>query len=82
MPWLQPYIEDELKRLGKAGVRRLVMVPVSFVSDHIETLYELDQLYADVAKKNGIESYFRSRAFNGDPEFHQVLHSVLREHVV
>ena len=82
MPWLNPYLEDELRRLGQNGIRRVIVVPISFVSDHIETLWELDQLYAEVAKKSGIESYHRSRAFNGDPEFHQVLYSVLREHVV
>src|SRR5919205_1138248 len=50
MPWLEPYTEDELTRLGREGVRRVVVVPVSFVSDHIETLYELDLLYADLAR--------------------------------
>lgn len=79
MPWLQPYLEDELKRLGQAGVRRVVVVPVSFVSDHIETLYELDQLYAEQAREHGITHYYRARAFNGDPEFPRVLHSILAE---
>lgn len=77
MPWLQPYLEDELKRLGREGVRNLVVAPISFVSDHIETLFELDQLYADVAKKHGITNYRRARCFNGDPMFAQVLHSLL-----
>jgi ferrochelatase len=71
--WLQPYTEDELARLGRAGVKRIVVVPVSFVSDHIETLYELDLLYADHARKHGIESYHRSRVFNDDPRFGLVL---------
>jgi ferrochelatase len=79
LPWLQPYLEDELKRLGRAGVRRVVVVPVSFVSDHIETLYELDQLYAGQARGHGITHYYRARTFNGDPEFPRVLHSILAE---
>lgn len=79
MRWLEPYTEDELKRLGKAGIRRLVVAPISFVSDHIETLYELDQLYFEQAKSHGIEHYYRVRAFNDDPEFPRVLHSVLNE---
>ncbi len=78
MPWLTPYTEDELKRLAQAGLRRVVVVPVSFVSDHIETLWELDQLYADMARKDGIKYYYRARAFNGDPEFQSVLLDVLR----
>ena len=79
LPWLQPHLEDELKRLGRMGVRRVVVVPVSFVSDHIETLYELDQLYASQAREHGITHYYRARTFNGDPEFPRVLHSILAE---
>ncbi|OLE50786.1 MAG: ferrochelatase [Acidobacteria bacterium 13_1_20CM_3_53_8] len=79
LPWLQPYLEDEIKRLAKEGVRRLVVIPVSFVSDHIETLYELDQLYADLAREHGVTHYYRARAFNGDPEFPRVLRSILAE---
>eukprot|EP01031_Cornospumella_fuschlensis_P048119 gene48119-58940_t len=40
--WLQPYTEEKLRELGAAGVRNLVVVPVSFVSEHIETLEEID----------------------------------------
>ena len=54
MPWLAPYLDDELKRLGREGVRRVVVVPISFVSDHIETLFELDQLYAEVARRTAL----------------------------
>ena len=65
--------------LAADGVRRLVVVPLSFVSDHIETLYELDQLYAGLARRHGITHYYRARAFNGDPEFPKVLRSILGE---
>jgi ferrochelatase len=75
MPWLAPYTEDELEKLGKAGVRQVVVVPVSFVSDHIETLYELDLLYADHARSHGIVNYYRSRVFNDCPKFARVLAS-------
>lgn len=61
MPWLQPYTEDELTRLGREGVRRVVVVPVSFVSDHIETLYELDMLYREHALGEGVTHYYRAR---------------------
>ncbi|PWT88542.1 MAG: ferrochelatase [Blastocatellia bacterium] len=79
LPWLQPYLEDELKRLGQAGVNKVVIVPISFVSDHIETLFELDQLYAGVAREYGITQYFRARCFNGDPKFPRVLQSIISE---
>jgi len=80
LPWLQPYLEDELKRLGAAGLSDVVVVPISFVSDHIETLFELDQLYAGVAKAHGITNYQRARCFNDDPLFAELLHSLLLEH--
>ncbi|HKZ78367.1 MAG TPA: ferrochelatase [Pyrinomonadaceae bacterium] len=77
LPWLRPYLEEELKRLGQEGVRNVVVVPLSFVSDHIETLFELDQFYAGVARNHGITSYYRARCFNSDPAFPRVLHSLL-----
>lgn len=79
LPWLQPYLEDELKRLGKERVQKVVIVPISFVSDHIETLFELDQLYAELAKECGITQYKRARCFNADPRFPRILHSLLSE---
>ena len=79
MAWLEPYLEDELKRLAAEGVRRVVVVPLSFVSDHIETLFELDRLYADQARGHGITHYYRARTFNDDPEFAAVLRAILKE---
>jgi ferrochelatase len=72
-------LEDELKRLGREGVDAVVVVPISFVSDHIETLFELDQLYIEVARKHGIKHYYRARCFNDNPQFPRVLQSILME---
>lgn len=79
LPWLKPYLDDELKRLGRDGVESVVVVPISFVSDHIETLFELDRLYAEVARKHGIKHYYRARCFNDNPQFPRVLQSILTE---
>ncbi len=79
LPWLQPYLENELRRLGMGGVKRVVVLPISFVSDHIETLFELDQLYAELARSHGITHYYRAPCFNDNPEFPRVLHSILAE---
>ena len=76
---MQPYLEEEIQRLGREGVRRVVVVPISFVSDHIETLFELDQLYARLAASSGIQHYYRARTFNDDPAFARVLYSILGE---
>jgi ferrochelatase len=80
VPWLQPYTEDELARLGRSGRKEVIVAPISFVSDHIETLHELDELYMHQARGHGIETYVRTRAFNDDPEFFEVLRSVYVDH--
>ncbi len=79
MRWLEPYLEDELPRLAAAGARDLVVCPVSFVSDHIETLWELDMLYAGKAAELGFRSYRRVPVFNGDERFFSVLKEVMND---
>lgn len=53
--WLEPSTEDVLRGLRKEGVREVLMVPISFVSDHIETLYEIDILYRGMAEEMGLK---------------------------
>jgi ferrochelatase len=67
--WLAPDTVDEVARLGREGVRTLVVVPVSFVSDHIETLHELDIRLAARAREAGIQSFLRAPALNDAPAF-------------
>jgi ferrochelatase len=75
--WAKPYVEEEIPRLAKAGTKSLIIVPISFVCDHIETLFEIDQLYAQLAKDSGIANFYRSRCFNDDAEFPEILHDIL-----
>ncbi|MEH2245477.1 ferrochelatase [Nostoc sp.] len=67
--WLQPYTEDALKKLGAEGVKDLVVVPISFVSEHIETLQEIDIEYREVAEESGIHNFRRVPAPNTHPVF-------------
>ncbi|MEH2239390.1 ferrochelatase [Nostoc sp.] len=67
--WLQPYTEDALKELGAQGVKDLAVVPISFVSEHIETLQEIDIEYREVAEKSGIHNFRRVPAPNTHPVF-------------
>lgn len=48
---MRPYTDDSIRELARAGVRSLVVVPISFVSEHIETLEEIDCEYAELAKE-------------------------------
>jgi ferrochelatase len=60
-------------QLGKQGVDDVLVVPISFVSEHIETLYELDILYKKVAAEAGVKNFRRVPALNSDPTFIRAL---------
>ncbi len=66
--WIGPSTEEALDRAAHDGVAVLV-VPLAFVSDHSETLVELDVEYRELAHKLGIPGYFRAPTQNGDPAF-------------
>ena len=66
--WLQPYTEEEIRRAG-AEQRPILIVPVAFVSEHSETLYELDREYFDVAIESGVPVYLRAPTVGTDSEF-------------
>lgn len=67
--WIGPGTEETIEELAASGVKHLLVVPLSFVSDHIETLYEIDQLFADAARRAGIIEYRRPDALNTHPLF-------------
>jgi ferrochelatase len=66
--WLGPSTEEVLRGLASEGVKDVLVVPVSFVSDHIETLYEIDILYKGVAESLGIRLR-RVESLNAHPRF-------------
>jgi ferrochelatase len=67
--WLQPYTEDAIEALAHEGVKDLVVVPISFVSEHIETLQEIDIEYREIATESGIQGFHRVPALNTHPRF-------------
>jgi protoporphyrin/coproporphyrin ferrochelatase len=67
--WLRPYTDDVLPQLGEKGVKNLVVVPVSFVSEHVETLEEIDMEYRELATHSGITNWRRCPALNTDQAF-------------
>jgi ferrochelatase len=71
--WIGPGTEEVIAQLGREGVKDLLMVAVSFVSDHIETLYEIDQLFTEEAHAAGITTVTRSRALDTHPLFIEAL---------
>src|SRR6476661_765218 len=71
--WIGPGTEEVLAELGDEGVRDVLVIPLSFVSDHIETLYVVDMLFADAARAAGITGYYRPPALNCHPLFIEAL---------
>ncbi|HYZ64230.1 MAG TPA: ferrochelatase [Acetobacteraceae bacterium] len=66
--WIGPSTEEEITRAARDKVAVRV-VPIAFVSEHSETLVELDVEYRHVAEKEGVPFYFRAPAQNSDPAF-------------
>lgn len=82
LPWLEPGTEDTIKALVKRGQKNLMLIPIAFVSDHIETLHELDIEYAvDVGKEVGAERIARCAAPNDDPTFISCLTDIVKTHL-
>ncbi len=71
--WLEPSTEESIARLAESGCRNLLVVPISFVCDHIETLYEIDITYTALARERGIVNFRRAPSLNTDPLFIECL---------
>ena len=68
LEWIGPSTDDEIRRAGTDKVS-LVVVPIAFVSEHSETLVELDIEYGHLAEENGVPGYVRVPAVGSSPEF-------------
>ncbi len=79
-PWLGPPIEQHLGDLAAQGVRDVLSVPVGFVSDHVETLYDLDIQAKKAAQAHGMR-FERPPALNDDALFIGALAELVRERI-
>ncbi|MGC1090214.1 MAG: ferrochelatase, partial [Candidatus Acidiferrum sp.] len=67
--WLQPPLTGTIERLGTEGVKEMLVVPISFVTEHIETLHEIDIEAREEAEKFGIEVFRMMPAVGDSPLF-------------
>ncbi len=74
--WLEPATNKVLQDMGRNGIEKVLAIPVSFVSDHIETLQEIDILYRDLAAAAGIREFHRAASPNLRPKFIEALAAV------
>jgi ferrochelatase len=77
LAWLGPSVEEELRRAGHDGVA-VVVAPISFVSEHSETLVELDRDYRRLAEACGVPGYHRVPAVGTDRRFIAALAELVR----
>ncbi|HTY41256.1 MAG TPA: ferrochelatase [Thermoanaerobaculia bacterium] len=75
--WLGPPTSEVLADLGRRGRRQVLVVPIAFVTDHVETLQEIDQLFAAQARAAGIEHFRRTPGLNDRPTFLRALAEIL-----
>ncbi len=67
--WLDPYTEDALDKLADAGHKSVVVCPVAFTGEHVETLQEIDIIYQERARARGITHFARARTVGCHPAF-------------
>lgn len=81
LPWLGPQTWDSLGGLAKNGNKDVILIPIAFTSDHIETLYELDQTYAKDAQEQYGMTVHRCKALNLEPTFIEALADIVKGHL-
>ncbi|MCL5962042.1 MAG: ferrochelatase [Chloroflexi bacterium] len=79
--WLEPQVEDVLQELAAKGRSRVLLVPIGFTCDHVETLYDIDVAIAGRARELGLE-FVRAGALNASKSFIEALAAVARPHLI
>ncbi len=79
--WLQPSMHHTLDKLGAASARHVLVVPISFVSDHVETLHEIDIEHREQARKLGITDFRLVPGLNDTSPFIEALAGLVRRQV-
>ncbi|TDP44519.1 ferrochelatase [Zavarzinia compransoris] len=80
LEWIKPYTEDEIRRAGAENTG-LIVVPIAFVSEHSETLVELDIEYRELAGHSGVPDYHRVPAVGTEPAFIAGLARLVVSHI-
>lgn len=82
LPWMTPSTSDAIKNLAKVrGHKTMLLVPVAFTSDHIETLFEIGIEYKEEAEELGVSKFKFCEGLNGSEKFAHALADIVREHL-
>jgi ferrochelatase len=77
-PWLEPDVKDVIHELGKASERVAVLVPIGFLCDHVEVLYDLDIEAAQIAREAGV-TVVRAATVSDHPQFIELMAALARD---
>ncbi len=77
--WLQPSLTHTLKQLASENTREVCVVPIAFVSDHVETLGEIDHEARHLAEQLGFDQFEMSAGLNDSPKFIQALAQIVQD---
>ena len=78
MPWLEPDVSDRVAELAKEGVPALAVVPIGFISDHMEVVYDLDTEAKEAAEEAGV-AFARAATAGLDPRFVAMVRELVQE---
>ncbi len=76
--WLRPYTRDACEEVTQYGKQHVIFIPLSFTSDHIETLFEIEEMYLPVVANQGIKAW-RCPALNRRPDWIRAMAGIIRE---
>ncbi len=79
--WVGPDTLQTIDKLAIEGIEQLIVVPVSFVSDNIETLYDIDIVMQERCRQLGMKPLIRTTMFNGEPDFAEFIAGLVRERI-
>lgn len=75
-PWIGPTVESQIDELAVQGRRHVLLIPIGFVSDHVEILYDIDVLFREYGESKGVTVH-RSESLNDSPLFIQALAEIV-----
>lgn len=81
LPWMGPSTASVIENLAKQGGTHVLVIPIAFTSDHIETLFEIDIEYAHLAAKHGITRFERAPALNGEEALQEAGADIVTHHL-
>ena len=80
-PWLEPDVEDVIRKAAGRGVRDIVLVPIGFLCDHMEVLFDLDVEAVEIAKESGV-GLVRAGTVGDHAKFIRMLAEMIRAKAV